>query len=329
MTISAQDWRKVPFEIEHELNQDLSSGLSSQGAGGKPEIKLPGNPRITLGSTSDELTLYLDEELRTPELDTMAPSLWLMTTQSSAHISPLHHQRVKGREIILTEDPRLHLLWIDDRIFIKPLPPYLLSHVFWTTYLLPLPPQVNTPFATQDSILPSALGFLRTYVHLIRHQSDLNLAIHHGLLPPTVTLDAFCAFSSHFATIPDAAVSPRYSFGEMRLSRLNFWTKFLLPGRWHYMPVYRQYSAYFQRLFAPFLFIFGSVSVILSAIQVEMAVEALVDMQWRSFWGFARYFSVVSLFLTGLASLALFVLFVMKIGMEFAYATRTKRKVGK
>lgn len=328
MTILAQDWPKVPFEIEHELNQGLSSDISSQGTRGKPETKLSGNPRITLGSCSAELTVYLDKEFRTPELDTMAPNLWLMTTQSSAHISTLHHQRVKGREIVITEDPRLHLLWIDDRIFVKPLPPYLLSHGFWTTYLLPHA-QTKTPFAAQESILPSVLGFLRTYAHLIHHQSDLDVALKHSLLPPTVTLEAFCAFSSQFTAIPDAAVSPRYSFGEMRLSRLNFWTKFLLPGRWHYMPVYRQYSAYFQRLFAPFLFIFGSVSVILSAIQVEMAVEPLADMPWKGFQGFARYFSVVSLFLTGLASLALLLLFLIKISIEFAYATRTKKKVGK
>jgi hypothetical protein len=43
---------------------------------------------------------------------------------------------MKRREIVVTEDPRLHLVWIYDRVFIKPLPKYLLSHDFWQIYLL-------------------------------------------------------------------------------------------------------------------------------------------------------------------------------------------------
>jgi hypothetical protein len=58
-----------------------------------------------------------------------------MTTMSSANINPLHRQRVKGREIIVIEEARLHLVWIHDCIFIKPITRYLLSHVFWETYL--------------------------------------------------------------------------------------------------------------------------------------------------------------------------------------------------
>ncbi|KAF2462923.1 uncharacterized protein BDR25DRAFT_308060 [Lindgomyces ingoldianus] len=59
----------------------------------------------------------------------MAPRLWIM------NINPLHRQRVKGREIVLTEEPRLHLVWIHDRIFAKPLPRYLLSQTFWKMFL--------------------------------------------------------------------------------------------------------------------------------------------------------------------------------------------------
>ena len=58
-----------------------------------------------------------------------------MSTQSSANINALHRQRVKGRHIIITEEVRLHLVWIHDRIFVKPLPKYLLSHVFWEWFL--------------------------------------------------------------------------------------------------------------------------------------------------------------------------------------------------
>lgn len=39
------------------------------------------------------------------------------------------------REIIVTEGPRLHLVWIYDRVFIKPLPRYLLSYTFWSEHI--------------------------------------------------------------------------------------------------------------------------------------------------------------------------------------------------
>ncbi|KAH8730326.1 hypothetical protein GQ44DRAFT_701175 [Phaeosphaeriaceae sp. PMI808] len=73
---------------------------------------------------------FLEKELCSKDLEIMAPRLWIMTTLSSANIKPLHRQLVKGREIIVTEEPRLHLVWIHNRIFIKPLPHYLLSQAF-------------------------------------------------------------------------------------------------------------------------------------------------------------------------------------------------------
>ncbi|CAJ2513956.1 Uu.00g020750.m01.CDS01 [Anthostomella pinea] len=51
----------------------------------------------------------------------MASRLWWMSKQDSANIFPLHWQLVKQRTVIVTEDPKLHLVWIHNRIFIKPL----------------------------------------------------------------------------------------------------------------------------------------------------------------------------------------------------------------
>lgn len=60
----------------------------------------------------------------------------MMATQSSANINALHRQIFKGRKIVVTEDPQLHLIWLQDRIHIKPLPKCLLSHAFWNDVLL-------------------------------------------------------------------------------------------------------------------------------------------------------------------------------------------------
>ena len=69
------------------------------------------------------------------DLDTMADRLWWMTKQDSASISPLYRQRVKRRAIVVTEDPKLHLVWIHDGVFVKPLPRSILSHRFWQRFL--------------------------------------------------------------------------------------------------------------------------------------------------------------------------------------------------
>ncbi|KAF1829962.1 hypothetical protein BDW02DRAFT_592243 [Decorospora gaudefroyi] len=134
----------------------------------------------------------------------MAPQLWIMATMSSANINPLHRQRIKGREIIVTEDPRLHLVWIHDRIFIKPIPRCLLSHTFWETYL---------------DRKPESLG---------DGQSNLRAQDHLRLIPKDIDWASFCRFTSDLNHIADSAVSQSYCFGELRLTRLNLYAPLLL-----------------------------------------------------------------------------------------------------
>ena len=99
-----------PFDQEHQLDHTRFDPPGSKGDG-----RLPGQPLVTTASDSDVLFDFLHGDLRSPDLDKMAPHLWLMATRSGSNISPLHHQRIKGRRILITEDPRLHLVWIDDR----------------------------------------------------------------------------------------------------------------------------------------------------------------------------------------------------------------------
>ncbi|KAK4991375.1 hypothetical protein LTR66_006560 [Elasticomyces elasticus] len=203
----------------------------------------------------------------------------VMSTQSSANVNPLHRQRVKGREIVVTEDPRLHLVWIHDRIFIKPLPRYLLSHAFWERFLLrELPPLADD----RHKIRRAAMGYLRTYSYLIRHESDLVIAQqdHLRLVPKDVTWTQFCGFISALVDIKDTDVSGRYCYGELRLSRLNLYAP-LLFRTFHYKQVYGQYGDYFARLYGPVLFVFAVLSTVLNAMQVEMAVEQVSRGHWE------------------------------------------------
>ena len=161
-------------------------------------------------------------------------------------------------------------------IFIKPVPKYLLSYDFWMKFLLlpaAIPTNANatpTPPASdirKEALARAALGLLRSYSFLIRHDSDLVIALQYRLLPENVSFESFCHFSSRFASITDPEVSLRYHYGELR----HYWSKVFL-GRWDYETVHRQYSEYFQQFYAPLLFVFGIFSVILGAMRVEMAI---------------------------------------------------------
>ena len=149
-----------------------------------------------------------------------------VSTPRSSHVSPLHHQAVRGRTIILTERPQLHLVWYYDRIFIKPIPGYLLSWAFWS-YLITQPVEVQK----------AAVGFMRSYSYLVYSETDFILALEKGLIPntaPTVTgkdrftWDSFARLITSFEDLSDDDVSPRYRYGELRLSRLNFYSRIFL-----------------------------------------------------------------------------------------------------
>ncbi|KAH8649284.1 hypothetical protein BX600DRAFT_474871 [Xylariales sp. PMI_506] len=283
----------VPFSSTQQLVGTL--GVDSQNA--RPDLVstvqdedwLPGHPGIPL--RGNDMMTYLRRELPTPRLNKMHPYLWLVGTQSSSHISPLHDQLVRGRRIIIAENPELHLVWVQDKIFIKPIPAYLLSHSFWEVCLSSV--HVNSPFQQypdSETLREAALGYLRTYYYLIRHESDFRIAMREQLIPVSCSWPQFVAFISPFRNVVDDDVSLRYRYGQLRLTRLNIWAPVAL-GQWVFQKISWQYSDIFARFFAPLLFLFGTVSVILSAMQV--GTQARPD--WDAFSGASAWFSVLTL----------------------------------
>lgn len=322
---------RAPFTKEAQLEKGLDQvvissekNIQRQYHAHLERTSLPGHPRLKLGDT-ERLTSFLIQETCAPDLETMAPYLWWMSTQSSANISPLHHQYVKGREIIITEDPRLHLVWIYNRIFIKPIPRYLLSHTFWKHYLN----DPESPLGIHRNIVRmSALGYLRTWKWLITHESDFLIAkdVKLHLIPQDVTWDEFSAFVDQLSSIGDEEVSGRYGgYGELRLTRLNFYGKFIMR-KWHFQKVHGQYGAYFARFYAPILFFFSVLSLVLSAMQVEMSVEGLTSGRWAAFWDVCRWFSMIAIVFIVLVSIGLGVLLLAMILDEWIFAIRVRRQ---
>ena len=175
----------------------------------------------------------------------------------------------------------------------------------------------------------SALGFLRTYYYLIQHESDFEIARSETrLLPSDITWTEFCTFSKDFSDIGDDNVSERYHYGELRLTRLNLYAK-LIIGKFQYERVHGQYGAFFARFYGPLLFIFGILSIVLSAMQVELGVETLTNSQWQPFWYACRWFVIVAIAFIMLLVLALISLLVGMIVDEWVFALRRRYEKGK
>ncbi|PTB46530.1 hypothetical protein M441DRAFT_42312 [Trichoderma asperellum CBS 433.97] len=311
--------KRLMVTTDGHIKRSPNPAHDSQVATNKKEY-LPGEPRIQLDDPA--MGAYLEEELATPELNQLSPHLWLVAKQDSAHISSLTHQKVRGREIIITEQPRLHLVWYNDRVFIKPLPKYLLSRAFWDFYLVS--PHSSLEKSLQKELREAALGFLRSYSYLVRRRSDFDLAMDesHRLLPKKTTYSGFIKLIKSLETIDDHMVSPRYHYGELRLSRLNFWIK-VFNFRFAYQKIEGQYSLYFARFYGPILFLFGVLSVILSAMQVIFAVLPLIndsDASWLDFAKLSRTFSIMTLFVVATVIIFFLLAFMSLASRETIYA---------
>lgn len=244
----------------------------------------------------------------------------MCSAPSHTNTPPLHNHAIHNRTIVLTEDPSLHLVWETGCIFIKPLPTYLLSHTFWAQYLL-----LDLKEPERSILTQVALGLLRSYYYCLRHESDLRIAQqpHLNLIPPTTTWKQWREFSSSFNAIPNDIVAPRYHYGKLQLSRLHWLVRFHLREL-NYYYIDRVYGDSFARYYEPLLFLFGILSVLLSAMQVGRAVEQLQSRGWIASWAVCRWFSVASLSLCALVTFYLVLSFMIKTLDELMWAARAQ-----
>lgn len=302
-----------PFPKQQQLCADLDGETGG-------DDNLPGWPCVPLSDRAS-VEEVLHTEFYASDLEAVAPRLWIMSTQSSANVEPLHRQKIKGRNILITDDPRLHLVWIHDRIFVKPIPRYLLSHHFWECFLLCQPP---APDARLELTLRAAKGYLRSYRYLIRRESDFDMAKQDlRLVPQGVEWPEFCRFISNFDRIRDVDVSPRYHYGELRLSRLNFYAP-LLFGRSNFLRLHGQYSDYFARFYGPILFVFAVASTALSSMQVVLAVEQLTATQEVALWYICRWTSTAVLVVTAAIAFGFVLLWLWFFCDEWVYAIKCR-----
>lgn len=212
---------------------------------------------------------HIPRELGVPRLDKIHKHLWLAGT-ADAH--PLHQQKMKQREFVITERTDLHLVWWGNHMFVKPVPRFLLNHKFFQDNLCSNDPEVD-PTTTMHA---NACGLLLSYIQLVKYESDFKIAIDLGLLPKETKWGKWLVFAqeidSHFTTNQMVLINRRYMYGGLHRVSLNWIYRFTcnkwIDGYWS-----GQYGNFSERYFAWLLTVFAYVSVILSAMQVGLATQ--------------------------------------------------------
>lgn len=140
-----------------------------------------------------------------------------------------------------------------------------------------------------------------------------------SLVPKEVTWPLFCQFLARFNDIMDNEVSGRYHYGEIRLTRLNYYAPILL-GRSHYQRVNHQYRAYFARIQGPVMSAFAFFSILLNCMQVSLAASDF-DERYSSALLFACCYCLSTLIgcVTGVLSLMLVFFFLFKVIREWRF----------
>ena len=364
--MSTFDLSNVPFSAKdalftrrlHSPNHSSTNSRSSMpssraNVNEEPLSYVPGEPRVKLAS--EDVQAFFVRELHTPLLDDLYTRLWLVARRDSGNIDPLHRQKIKGRQILLTEDPKLHLIWRRDKIYIKPVPLCLLSHQFWTDYLCRSSPKQTIPSsitsstsegkegegesAVQQNDYAVALGFLRSYASLISHYSDFQIARENHLFPVDLEWTAWCTFIANFGAAEDHQVAKRYHYGQLRLSRLNWVVRIFQPyGKstsWFYEIPHWNITSYLHQSIVPLVFSFASISLVLSAMQVILSVPTdrfgmdqlddniSIRIVSRAFW----VFSIIVLLLSGAIWTLMLLLPLCGLMWQLLWGFRHRRKL--
>ncbi|KAH8707819.1 hypothetical protein HC256_009989 [Beauveria bassiana] len=110
-----------------------------------------------LGTAGLHVTARVERELDLHWLANIQDWLWI----AGLSLPPraLHHQLLLGREIV-TEQMDMHLVWTAGRMFVKPIPRFLLEPDFWAVHLV-------CADGRRQILRQRALGFLCSHAALL------------------------------------------------------------------------------------------------------------------------------------------------------------------
>lgn len=273
----------------------------------RTDPKDPSHSDLVPASLDD--SAYLEQELGLGRLKKHCKKLWVAGRPLPPR--PLHYQRLLGREIVVAERMDLHLIWTSGRIYIKPIPRFLLDPSFWNKYLAcqhgPDCWQTTDPPCDSSKLRRCALGFLFSYAALICHESDFQVANDSHLLPENIYWDDWRDFVAELDTKHIYnKIDERFRYGELRLGRLNKLQ--LVASGAKYLSSWSRYGDFFSENFTWLASTTVYIAVVLTAMQVGLATTSLADNEafQRASYGFTIFAIIGPLAASGLI-LAVFV----------------------
>ena len=292
----------------------------------QPAVSPSGLPLVFLDAderlwhSSSDRSQCLVQELNVDRLNALHQHLWWAGRPTQAR--PLHRQAMLGRNIVPTTEARYHLLWRQQQFFVKPLPGYLLNHGFWEREL-----------CGDERLHKLACGFLLSWVWLVRSEVDFGIVRRYDLMPEGFEWSDWCAFVQNLTLSLNGTreINIRYSYGELRIDRLNHICRFIAPVSFYdvvkgYYSGYLTYGNFFTENFAWLFTVFAFVSVLLSACQVGADVERLKSNRLFQHFAYSvTISSIVSPFLLAFLAVLLFlVLFGYHLIQTIVYQKKKK-----
>ena len=281
--------------------------------------------RLIDPTKEEDLQRYIRDDLNVDSLNKVHKHLWLAGLPQCAR--PLHHQLMIDRKIMITERADLHLLWRDNRLYLKPLPDYLFNYDVWEDTL------------SKDRYLSeNARGFLLSYLWLVRQKSDYVIAQREHLISGDLTWEHWTRFST--AIFPNVVsetleeICPRYIYGELRLGRVNLIYRLCSETRNFktfvrgYFYSYHTYASFIEQNFAWVLTVIVYITIVLTAMQVGLATTELQSSKSfnRASYGFT-VFSIMAPWGILLALLlVLLILIIFNLDHAFRKRSDTRRK---
>jgi hypothetical protein len=335
---------QIPFTVNILEENDSTK---AQGQTQHFQSLLPATSRTETDSieTPQPTLKFLEKEILVKRLNAIQEHLWVCGRPMPAR--PLHTQAQLGRNITITENMELHLVWSKGRIFIKPIPLYLLDADFWTAHLMPTESKLisskskliseetlDKQSERQQQLYSCALGFLFSYTGLIAYESDFKIAQSSNLIPTTIAWSNWQTLTSQFLTHHCyATVNPRYWYGELRLTRLNkvyrFKKGFRLRG---YSKVGDNafYDDILRDNFAALAAVLAYVAIALTAMQLGIATDELGHNTafQRASYGLTVFSIIVPMIVTVFIAFGVVVLVVSNWAATKSYERRRFEEMG-
>lgn len=258
-------------------------------------------------------------ELCVDRLNDIHSWLWIVGRPMSAR--PLHLQRIKLREIFITEQMDLHLVWAPQQIYLKPVPRFLLDVEFWEKQL-----------CHNKKLYACALGFLLSYISLIEHESDYRIAIEKHLLPHEVTWPQWVLLVDQLLHSRHSnCINKRFIYGELRLGRLNLIYRFIKLRIRGYLNTCTTYKDFFRDNLNSLITLFASITIVLSAFQVGLSTQQLQANHAFSSaaYAFAVFSIAAPLLSVAFVSTALVALFNYNLIATLIYRRQRARRTAK